>query len=61
MAKNRYDFPVLLDDGWVHRAGVSAFPTTWFLDPHGRIAFKKEGWTEKLVDQFSWRIDVLKK
>ena len=61
MAKNRYDFAVLLDDGWVHRAGVSAYPTTWFLDPNGRIAFKKEGWTEKLVDQFSWRIDVLKK
>ena len=61
MAANRHDFPVLLDDGWVHRAGVSAFPTTWFLDRSGRIAFKKEGWTEKLVDQFSWRIDVLKK
>jgi len=61
MATNHHDFPVLLDDGWVHRAGVSAFPTTWFLDPRGRIAFKKEGWTEKLVDQFSWRIDVLKK
>jgi tetratricopeptide (TPR) repeat protein len=61
MATNHHDFAVLLDDGWVHRAGVSAFPTTWFLDPRGRIAFKKEGWTEKLVDQFSWRIDVLKK
>ena len=61
MADNHYDFTVLLDDGWTHRAGVFAFPTTWFLDPRGRIAFKKEGWTEKLVDQFSWRIDVLSK
>lgn len=61
MAEQHYDFPVLLDDGWVHTAGVTGYPTTWFLDPQGRIAFKKEGWTEKLVDQFSWRIDVLKK
>lgn len=61
MKEHHYDFPVLLDDGWTHRAGVFAYPTTWFLDPEGRIAFKKEGWTDKLVDQFSWRIDVLKK
>jgi len=61
MKEHHYDFPVLLDDGWTRRAGVFAYPTTWFLDPYGRIAFKKEGWTEKLVDQFSWRIDVLKK
>lgn len=60
MSNNHYDFTVLLDDGWAYRSGISAYPTTWFLDPHGRIAFKKEGWTEKLVDQFSWRIDVLK-
>ncbi|HJW95935.1 MAG TPA: redoxin domain-containing protein [Thermoanaerobaculia bacterium] len=61
MTDNHYDFTVLLDDGWAHRSGVLAYPTTWFLDPQGRIAFKKEGWTEKLVDQFSWRIDVLRK
>jgi thiol-disulfide isomerase/thioredoxin len=60
MAEKKYDFPVLLDDGWARRSGISAFPTTWFLDKQGRIAFKKIGWTEKLVDQFSWRIDVLK-
>lgn len=61
MKEHHYDFPVLLDDGWTHRAGVFVYPTTWFLDPYGRIEFKKEGWTERLVDQFSWRIDVLKK
>jgi len=61
MSEHHYDFPVLIDDGWAHRSGVFAYPTTWFLDPQGRIAFKKEGWTEKLIDQFSWRIDVLKK
>ena len=55
-----YNFPVLLDDGYVNRIGLSGFPTTWFVDQAGRIAFVKSGWSEKLVEEFSWRIDALK-
>jgi thiol-disulfide isomerase/thioredoxin len=60
MSTRKYDFPVLLDDGWLERNEMHSFPTTWFLDRSGRIAFTKVGWSEKLVDEFTWRIEALK-
>ncbi|MCU1347004.1 MAG: resA 6 [Acidobacteria bacterium] len=60
MATKKYDFPVLMDDGWINKTGLHSYPTTWFLDPKGRIAFSKTGWSEKLVDEFTWRIEALK-
>jgi thiol-disulfide isomerase/thioredoxin len=60
MSEKKLDFPVLLDDGFVHRAGVDAFPTTWFLDRKGRIAFDVRGWSEKLIDEYGWRIEALR-
>jgi thiol-disulfide isomerase/thioredoxin/predicted Zn-dependent protease len=59
MRSKKYDFPVLLDNGFAQKAKVLAWPTTWFIDPQGRMAFKKEGWTEHLLEEFSWRIDAL--
>lgn len=61
MTSKKYDFPVLLDDGWLSKISLHSFPTTWFLDRTGRIAFTKVGWSEKLVDEFSWRIEALKR
>ena len=60
MKKRGFDFPVLLDDGYVARVGVQAFPTTWFLDRKGRKAFVLESWTKQLVQEYSWRIETLK-
>lgn len=60
MKEQNYDFDVLVDDGWVGKQSVHGFPTTWFIDPRGRLAFEKTGWSEKLVEEFSWRIDALK-
>ncbi|HEY0156880.1 MAG TPA: redoxin domain-containing protein [Thermoanaerobaculia bacterium] len=60
MEKNGYAFPVLVDDGYVRKARVYAMPTTWFLDPQGKIAFEAKGAVVNLVDEFSWRIDALK-
>jgi tetratricopeptide (TPR) repeat protein len=60
MQKKQFDFPVLLDDGYVRKVGVQAFPTTWFLDREGRIAFVQEGWSQHLVEEFGWRIEALK-
>jgi hypothetical protein len=59
MRSKKYDFPVLLDNGFSKKENVRAWPTTWFIDPQGRMAFKKEGWTEHLLEEFSWRIDAL--
>lgn len=55
-----YDFRVLLDDGYLQRSGVVAYPTTWFVGSDGRIAFLKRGWSDDLVEEFSWRIDALR-
>ena len=60
MVKNKYNFNVLFDDGYLNKAGINTFPTTWFLDREGRIAFVKVGWTQKLTEEFSWRIEALK-
>jgi thiol-disulfide isomerase/thioredoxin/Flp pilus assembly protein TadD len=61
MAQRKYTFPVLMDDQYVSdKAGIHAFPTTWFLDRQGRKAFEKVGWSEKLVEEFSWRIEALR-
>lgn len=61
MQKNKYNFNVLLDDGYVSdKAGITAFPTTWFIDKDGRVAFIKVGWTQKLAEEFSWRIEALR-
>jgi thiol-disulfide isomerase/thioredoxin len=58
--KNKYNFTTMLDSGYVDKAGVRSFPTTWFIDQQGRIAFTKVGWSEKLVEEFSWRIEDLR-
>ena len=61
MKQKNYTFAVLLDDGYVaQKAKVTAFPTTWFLDREGKRAFVKEGWSEKLVEEFTWRIEAIR-
>jgi peroxiredoxin len=60
LQKHQYDLPVLLDAGYGSRAGIDAYPTTWFVDRSGRIAFAKVGWSEELAEEFGWRMDILK-
>ena len=61
MQKHGYNFPVLLDDGYVERVGFNVFPTTWFIDRNGRIAFAKKGWSESLAEEFGWRVEALRR
>jgi tetratricopeptide (TPR) repeat protein len=60
MGKKNYTFTTLLDDGYLSRVNNHGFPTTWFLDQNGRVVFTKTGWSEKLVEEFGWRIEMLK-
>jgi hypothetical protein len=60
MKEKGFTFPVLLDDGYVSKVAVHAFPTTWFLDREGRKVFEKVGWSEKLVEEFSWRVEAIR-
>ena len=60
LERNDFDFQVLMDDGYVQRAGVGAWPTTWFVDRNGYIQFVKIGNTSKLDEEFSWRVEALR-
>ena len=61
LAKNNFDFTVLVDAGYTDRAGVRAWPTTWFVDRDGRIQFVQIGTALKLDEEFSWRVEALRK
>lgn len=61
LAKKGYTFTTLIDDGYLGRAGTRAFPTTWFVDADGRVQFEKTGWSEKLGEEFAWRVDMLRR
>ncbi len=60
LAKNGYDFTVLVDAGYAERAGVTAWPTTWFVDRNGHVRFEKIGTALKLDEEFSWRVEALR-
>ena len=47
-------------NGDVNKVGIQGFPTTWFLNREGWIAFLKRGWTKELEEEFSWRIEALR-
>ena len=49
----------LLDDGYTRRANLRGYPTTWFVDPDGRVVFTKLGWSERLIEEFVWRIEMI--
>jgi hypothetical protein len=51
---------VLLDDGYVTRAKVQAFPTTWFIDRDGRVAFEHVGASDVVFEEFVWRVELLR-
>ncbi|HEU5182203.1 MAG TPA: redoxin domain-containing protein [Candidatus Polarisedimenticolia bacterium] len=56
-------FPVLRDAGYVtdHEDIIEAYPTTWFVDRGGHIIYIERGAEENLVEEFSWRIEALKR
>ncbi|CAN5241188.1 hypothetical protein BH20ACI1_BH20ACI1_02520 [soil metagenome] len=61
MTDKKYDFPVLRDEKYLEDIGVNAFPTTWFIDRNGKIVFVQVGNNEKLLEEFIWRIEEMKK
>lgn len=60
MEERGYDFPVLIDDGYISDVGVRGFPTTWFVSPDGRIVYRRRGTSPDLLESFSWRVEALK-
>ncbi len=62
MAKRKFDFPVLLDDGFADHAGIVGFPTTWFVGRDGRITYQAMGGSDSdtLLEDYIWRIEALR-
>ncbi|MYE07051.1 MAG: TlpA family protein disulfide reductase [Chloroflexi bacterium] len=62
LSENGYAFPVLFDDeGRNLDFEVSAYPTTFFLDPDGLIQFRHEGFSEDGYErQTNIRIEALR-
>lgn len=60
MADNKYTFPVLYDEGFVEKYGVSGIPTKFVIDKKGMIQFKTIGFTgEKMVDEMIMQFEML--
>ena len=60
MKENNYTFEVLFDDGFVKNEEIHSFPTTWFIDKKGAISYIKRGYSKKLLEEFTWRIEALR-
>jgi thiol-disulfide isomerase/thioredoxin len=65
IAKNKYDFNVLLDtdDKTISSYAVEGIPTKFFIDPASKVRFKEIGYDgsmDKLIDEVSMMVDVLK-
>ncbi len=60
MTDKKFNFPVLRDEKYLEDVGINAFPTTWFVDRNGKIVFVQVGGNDKLLEEFSWRIEEMK-
>ena len=62
MAKNEYDFTVLMDDGYMQKASIYGVPRTWFVDGDGYIQFVQRGGSSDshLEEEFAWIVEALR-
>lgn len=51
---------VLLGGQWYAEGEYKSLPTTLFVDPQGRVVFVKEGATDHLIEEFTWRLDAMR-
>ncbi len=60
-ASKKLEFPVLRGENYLEANNINAFPTTWFIDRQGKIIYTQIGGSDKLLEEFGWRIEELKK
>ncbi|MGI8639952.1 MAG: redoxin domain-containing protein [Pyrinomonadaceae bacterium] len=60
MNERKFNFTVLRDENYLDNVEFPSFPRTWFVDREGKIAFDV-GFSDKLVEEFGWRIEELKR
>ncbi len=61
MSSKKLDFPVLRGENYLEDTNINAFPTTWFINRQGKIVYVQVGGSDKLLEEFSWRIEEMKK
>ena len=61
MTAKKLNFPVIRGEKYLEDNNLNAFPTTWFIDRQGKIIYSQIGGSDKLLEEFSWRIEELKK
>jgi hypothetical protein len=61
LTEHKYTFPVLRGYDYGTKAGVYGIPTNWFIDANGNLAFQEEGYAQRLVEEFSWRLEAMRK
>jgi hypothetical protein len=61
MEKNKYTFPVLIDETTVNAYKVEGIPTKFLIDRNGNIQFKSIGFEggQKMVDEMTIQIEML--
>jgi thiol-disulfide isomerase/thioredoxin len=61
MADNKYTFPVLFDEDFVTKYGVTGIPTKFIIDKKGMIQVKSIGFDNgpKMVDELTIAIDLM--
>lgn len=62
MTDRKLTLSVLMDNDYLDKLPYfnKAFPTTFFIDKNGKVSFIKVGNSGNLVEEFSWRVDLLK-
>ena len=61
MRAGTYGFPMAMAYGFIQKAQVNRFPTTWFLDRHGNIVYEAIGTqaTNAWLKKTTWRVEAL--
>lgn len=60
LVENELELPVLIDDGYSNRVGVTGLPTTWFLDGEGRKVYDVIGAIPDLENEYVMRLETMR-
>jgi len=60
MAERKLSIPTVWSKRYTISAGISAWPTTWFVGPDGRVQYQMIGNAGQLVEEWTWIVEALK-
>lgn len=60
LADRKHTIPTVWNKPYTTASGISAWPTTWFIAPDGRLTYQMIGNAGQLVEEWSWIVEALK-